>query len=163
LSGGATAAPMWADFMMKATLLPGYRDVKAFDKPEGVDSVMIDSDTLQVATPSCPVIREEVYIAGSEPTQLCELHGGHGPATAVGSFLSHIFGGGPPKPPQEVNGTTGQIDAQNGQGNGEQNGAQPAKVAEKKKGPLAKIFGIFGGKKKDPDKQQQNRDKGDSP
>jgi penicillin-binding protein 1B len=162
LSGGATAAPMWAEFMNKATTLPGYRDVKPFDKPEGVDLVTIDADTLQVATPSCPSTRPEVYIAGSEPTQFCELHGGHGPANAVGSFLSHIFGGGSPKPPQPAADVTpnengGQI-AQTGNPAG--NGQQPA-ATEKKKGPLQKFFGIFGGKKKkDPDKP---RDKGDSP
>jgi penicillin-binding protein 1B len=101
LQGGTTAAPMWADFMLRATSLPGYRDVKDFEKPEGVDSILIDSETLQVATPNCPVTRQEVYVAGSQPTELCQVHGGHGPATAVGSFLSHIFGGGPP-PPQPV-------------------------------------------------------------
>jgi hypothetical protein len=38
-----------------------------------------------------------------------------------------------------------------------------AKPAEKKKGPLQKIFGIFGGKKKqDPDKPKPDN-KGDSP
>ena len=163
LSGGATAAPMWAEFMNKATTLPGYRDVNPFDKPEGVDLVTIDSDTLEVATPSCPATRPEYYIAGSEPTQLCELHGGHGPANAVGSFLSHIFGGGAPKPPQPAadvvpNQNGGQI-AQTGNPPG--NGQQPATI-EKKKGPLQKFFGIFGGKKKkDPDKPA--RDKGDSP
>jgi len=163
LSGGATAAPIWADFMIKATALPGYRDVKEFDKPEGVDTILIDSDTLEIATPSCPVTREEVYVAGSQPTQLCELHGGHGPATAVGSFLSHIFGGGSPKPPPPAagNGVPGQAEGQNAQGAGDPNGVQPAKSTEKKKGPLQKIFGIFGDKKKkDPDKP---RDKGDSP
>jgi hypothetical protein len=115
---------------------------------------------LEIATPTCPVTREEVYIAGSQPTQLCELHGGHGPGGGVGSFLSHIFGGGSPKPPQSVgaNGAPGEP-AQNGN---DPNGVQPATTTEKKKGPLQKIFGIFGGKKKkDPDKP--DRDKGDSP
>ena len=163
LQGGTTAAPIWADFMIKATSLPGYRDVKPFEKPDGVDSILIDSDTLEIATPTCPVTREEVYIAGSQPTQLCELHGGHGPGGGVGSFLSHIFGGGSPKPPQSVgaNGAPGE-QAQNGQNGNDPNGVQPATTTEKKKGPLQKIFGIFGGKKKkDPDKP--DRDKGDSP
>jgi len=162
LSGGTTAAPMWADFMIRATSLPGYRDVKPFERPEGVDSIVIDAETLQVATPSCPLTREEVYIAGSEPTQLCELHGGHGPATTVGSFLSHIFGGSPKPPDTAADGSPGQLNGQNVQGNGDPQGAEPAKAEEKKKGPLQKIFGIFGGKKKkDPDKP--DRDKGDSP
>jgi penicillin-binding protein 1B len=165
LAGGASAAPIWADFMIRATGLPGYRDVKPFDKPEGVDSVLIDADTLEVATPTCPVTREEVYIAGSEPTQLCELHGGHAPSTGAGSFLSHIFGGGSPKPPppgSPGNGIGGQPEMKNAQSGADPNGSDAAKAAEKKKGPLQKFFGIFGDKKKkEPEKPA--RDKGDSP
>ena len=164
LTGGAAVAPMWADFMIKATALPGYRNVQPFDKPEGVDSIVIDADTLEIATPSCPVTREEVFIAGSQPTQLCELHGGHSAGNPVSSFLSHIFGGGSPKTPQAANAGNGTLNQQ-GQGgeiNGDPNSVQPAKADEKKKGPLQKFFGIFGGKKKkDPDKP--DRDKGDSP
>src|SRR5260221_13002692 len=85
--------------MIRATALPGYRDVRDWDKPEGVDSDIIDADTLELATPNCPVTREEVYVSGSGPTQLCELHGGHNPPNTAGSFLSHIFGGGSPTPP----------------------------------------------------------------
>ena len=165
LTGGATAAPMWADFMIKATTLPGYRDVQPLERPAGVDSVVIDADTLEIATPSCPNTREEVFIDGSQPTQLCELHGGHGSGNPVGSFLSHIFGGGSPKPPQQpagsVNGATGQ-QAQNAQVGGDSNTVQPAKAEEKKKGPLQRFFGIFGGKKKK-DPEKPDRDKGDSP
>jgi membrane carboxypeptidase/penicillin-binding protein len=147
--------------MIRATSLPGYRDVKDFDKPEGVDSILIDADTLEVATPSCPDTREEVFIAGSEPTQLCENHGGH-PATSAGSFLSHIFGGGP-KPPQPpgAEGAPGQPSV-NGQTPGELQVNDPSKENEKKKGLFQKIFGIFGDKKKkEPDKPA--RDKGESP
>ncbi len=165
LAGGTTAAPIWADFMIKATALPGYRDVKAFEKPEGVDTVLIDSDTLEVATPSCPVTREEVYVDGSQPTQLCQLHGGHGPATAAGSFLSHIFGGGSQKPAQpggDATGAEAPPDGKQAQGGVPSGEGAPAKAGEKKKGPLQKIFGIFGDKKKkEPDKPV--RDKGDSP
>ncbi len=154
LAGGSTAAPIWADFMMKATTMPGYRDVKDFEKPEGVDTVILDADTQQVATPGCPATREEVFVAGSEPTQLCEAHGGHGPATATGSFLSHIFGGGSgPPPPNGTNppNTSGAATTASGQpGSG---AVDPAKTPEKKKGPLQKFFGIFGDKKKkDPEK-----------
>ncbi|MGB7495067.1 MAG: PBP1A family penicillin-binding protein [Candidatus Acidiferrum sp.] len=163
LSGGATAAPMWADFMIKATTLPGYRDVQPFEKPDGVDEVVIDADTLEIATPSCPATREEVYIAGSQPTQLCELHGGHGSGNPVSSFLSHIFGGGSPKPPQAVTAGNG-VPGQNAQNPADPNSVQPAKATEKKKGPLQRFFGIFGGKKKkDPDADKPDRDKGDSP
>ncbi|MGB7469050.1 MAG: hypothetical protein WBW58_06735, partial [Candidatus Acidiferrum sp.] len=44
------------------------------------------------------------------------------------------------------------------------NAADPnAPPEEKKKNPLQKIFGIFGGKKKDPDKAKPKPEKGDSP
>jgi penicillin-binding protein 1B len=164
LSGGAAAAPIWADFMIGATSFPGYRDVKDFEKPEGVDSIIIDADTLELATPNCPSTREEVYVTGSAPTQLCELHGGHGPATAAGSFLSHIFGGGTPKPPQPpgANGNSGQAELKSTDNSDDPPANGAPRTSEKKKGPLQKIFGIFGDKnKKEPDKPV--RDKGDSP
>ncbi len=163
LTGGVAVAPIWADFMLKATKLPGYRNAGPFEKPEGIDSTVIDPESLQVATPSCPTTREEVYVAGSEPRQLCELHGGHGPATASGSFLSHIFGGGSPKPPAAPGDPNAPpTDAKPpspGDGN---ESAGAAKAPEKKKSALQKIFGIFGDKKKkEPEKPPP--DKGDSP
>ncbi len=166
LAGGATAAPIWADFMIRATALPGYRDVRDWDKPEGVDSDIIDADTLELATPNCPVTREEVYVSGSGPTQLCELHGGHNPLNAAGSFLSHIFGGGSsnPPPPNGGGSQNGQVD-KNGAPVAGQPGSQavdPTKAQEKKKGPLQKFFGIFGDKKKK-DPEKPNPDKGASP
>jgi len=164
LTGGVTAAPIWADFMLKATAMPAYRDVMDFQRPEGVDSIVIDSDTLEVATPSCPSTREEVYITGSAPVQTCELHGGHGPATAAGSFLSHIFGGGNPKPAQPApSGIPGQPEIKDAQAPAGQQGAAPATATEKKKGPLQKIFGIFGEKKKKEPEKPVRDNKGDSP
>lgn len=163
LTGGVAVAPIWADFMMRATALPEYHDVKDFAMPEGVQAVMIDPESLELATPSCPTTESEVYVTGSAPTQLCELHGGRA-AVTNGSWLSHIFGGGQPKPPQiGADGKPidpGQVQA----------GAAPEPPADangangqKKKNALQKIFGIFGGKKKDPDKAKPPPEKGDSP
>src|SRR5437773_10813382 len=88
---GSADAPIWADFMTRATSLAQYRDVKDFAMPDGVQSVVIDPESLQLATPNCPTTREEVYVAGSAPTDFCELHGGHGTVTSTGSVLSQIF------------------------------------------------------------------------
>jgi penicillin-binding protein 1B len=165
LPGGAVAAPIWADFMTRATSLSAYRDVKDFAMPDGVQSVLIDPETLELATPNCPTTREEVYIAGSAPTQFCEIHGGHSLLSSTGSFLSHVFGGQPktaetdatgqpaaPYDPNRPPGATGQGPT-----------APAAQSGEKKKNPLQKIFGIFGDKKKDPDKAKPKPEKGDSP
>ena len=156
LPGGTTAAPIWADFMIRATALSAYRAVRDFPMPGGVQSVAIDPESLELATANCPTTKDEVYVAGSAPTQLCELHNG-GIVSSTGSFLSHIFGGGgEPKPPaSQAEAVPGAVDARVG--------ADAAKdPPEKKKSPLQKIFGIFGDKKKkDPDKPK--RDQGDSP
>jgi penicillin-binding protein 1B len=164
LSGPVAAAPIWADFMNHATALPIYRDVKDFDAPEGIQSVLIDPESLQLATSNCPTTRQEVYIAGSAPTQYCEIHGAHNVFTSTGSWLSHIFGGGQPKEPAKDSAdpksvpydpnrppfATGQ--GQPAQQTPEAKEASDKEQDEKKKSPLKKIFGIFGGKKKDSDK-----------
>jgi penicillin-binding protein 1B len=165
LPGGAVAAPIWADFMTRATSLAQYRDVKDFTMPDGVQSVLIDPETLQLATPNCPTTREEVYIAGSAPTVYCEIHGGHNLLTSTGSVLSRIFGGEPKKPQTDANGQPVKPYDPNrppdatGQGSADPS-AQPG---EKKKNPLQKIFGIFGGKKQEPDKAKPKPEKGDPP
>ena len=107
-------------------------------------------------------------MAGSAPTQLCELHGGR--AANGGSWLSHIFGGGPKPPPtgvdgQIVPGQTGPGAPVDGNGAAIGNGTNgtEGEAGQKKKGALQKIFGIFGGKKKDPDKAKPPPEKGDSP
>jgi penicillin-binding protein 1B len=172
LTGGATAGPVWADFMLRATALPAYRDVRDFSMPDGVQSVLIDPESLELATPNCPTTREEVYVAGSAPTAFCELHGGSAAASSSGSWLSRVFGGGgePKQPQTDAQGKPVTAYDPNrppdatGQGTLDPN----APPVEKKKNPLQKIFGIFGGKKKDPDKakpqpEKPSAEKGDSP
>ncbi len=165
LTGASSAAPIWAECMKRATALHGYSDVQPFVQPEGVTRVSIDPDTLQLAMPMCPTTREEVYIAGTEPTEYCNLHGGGRIASDVptGSFLSRIFGGEKPKPPdpgQAVPSTVesnGPPSAQKPAANGAQadatTGDQSVPGDQNKKGVLRRIFGIFGGSKKDDDKQ----------
>ena len=170
LTGGSADAPIWADFMIHATQLPAYKDVKDFDAPEGVQSVMIDPESLELATPNCPSTREEVYVLGSAPTQLCEIHGGHGVVSSTGSWLSHVFGGGQPKAPQLAVDVTAIPSPTTPTGPPMQLvralhplGTQNGKTTENKKNPLKKIFGIFGGKKKQDPAAPKPDDKGDSP
>jgi penicillin-binding protein 1B len=163
LPGGAVAAPIWADFMTRATSLAQYRDVKDFTMPDGVQSVLIDPETLQLATPNCPTTREEVYVAGSAPTVFCELHGGHNLLTSTGSVLSRIFGGEPKKPQTDANGQPITSYDPNRPPDATGQGPGDPSAAEKKKNPLQKIFGIFGGKKQEPDKAKPKPEKGDSP
>ncbi len=82
LSGAASAAPIWAEFMKRAVALPRYRDTQEFERPEGLVFVTIDPTSGQLATPACPTTREEVFIAGTEPTESCSLH----PASPLNPF-----------------------------------------------------------------------------
>ncbi len=76
LSGSQSAAPIWAEFMKRAVTLPRYRNTQEFARPDGVVAVTIDPETQQLAAPACPQTRDEVFIAGTEPTEICSLHGG---------------------------------------------------------------------------------------
>ena len=94
LSGAASAAPIWTEFMKRATALPAYSNLEEFPVPEGIAVLDIDPETLQLATPSCPMTRREVFIQGSAPTEFCERHGGVMlTETPPISWLSRLFGG----------------------------------------------------------------------
>jgi len=71
LSGAQAALPIWTSFMKNA--LAG-RQSPAFEAPEGVTFVEIDRDTGKIATPICPRVTTEAFLAGTEPTGACELH-----------------------------------------------------------------------------------------
>ena len=171
LSGTAAAAPVWAEFMKRAVALPAYKDTKAFALPAGVTSVVIDPDTLQLATPSCPVTREEVFVLGTEPTEFCFRHGGRMVTqTPTEGWLSRIFGGdrskgqeasGDANAPTQVGAAVQPGDAPAAEGQGPNAAAGDARAEgdknEKKKGLLNRIFGIFGGSKKDKDKDTSKR------
>jgi penicillin-binding protein 1B len=94
ISGSASAAPIWTEFMKKALTLPRYRSAQPFERPDGVLFASIDPESQQLATSSCPVIREEVFIAGTEPGEPCSLHPDHLlDDVAPVSWHSRVFGG----------------------------------------------------------------------
>jgi penicillin-binding protein 1B len=72
LSGAEAAAPIWADFMKRATA--AYPPA-AFEPPAGIATARIDGTTGLRATDSCPVVITEVFLSGSEPA-VCEAHSG---------------------------------------------------------------------------------------
>lgn len=72
-TGGAVSAPIWGRFMRSAL---AAKPVVDFPKPDTVVSLSIDPATGYLATPDCPVKRDEFYIMGKEPTGYCPEHGG---------------------------------------------------------------------------------------
>ena len=76
LEGARSALPIWTEFMKRAHLHRQYRNVHEFEAPEGVVTADIDADNGLLATPGCPKVRSEVFIAGTQPVESCPLHGG---------------------------------------------------------------------------------------
>src|SRR5262249_29297426 len=71
MSGTQAALPIWTAFMMRA--LAGHANV-GFETPDGIVFADIDRDTGKLATPVCPRLFHEAFIAGTEPTEVCQLH-----------------------------------------------------------------------------------------
>jgi penicillin-binding protein 1B len=118
LSGAQTAAPIWTEFMKKASALDRYSDMKPFSQPSGVVDVQLDKLTNLLATPTCPQTYTSAFIIGTEPTTTCDQ------ASGIHGVLSKIFGLGneQAQPP---------------------NTAQQQQPDQKKKGLFGKIAGIF--------------------
>ncbi len=156
LSGSQSAAPVWAEFMKRAVILPAYKRTEEFEPPAGVVEEGIDPQTGLVATTSCPQAVQEFFVSGSEPTQYCDLHGGLAKAPPV-SWMAHLFGKpeNPPPPvtsnsPNNASNTAGKPRPNTTPGSTARQ-ADQAEQPEKKKGLLDRVFGIFGGSKKPAD------------
>ncbi len=84
LEGAKSALPVWAEFMKRAHEHREYRNVTEFEPPAGVVSVPIDPLSGQIATAACPKVRTEYFVEGTQPVEVCRLHGGG--ATQVASW-----------------------------------------------------------------------------
>ena len=82
LEGAHSALPIWVDFMKRAHQHSAYHNVHEFEAPDGIVTAEIDADTGELASPNCPKIRSEVFIAGTQPVQICHLHGKGGTLVA---------------------------------------------------------------------------------
>ncbi len=84
--GARAALPIWTEFMKRAHQHRQYKSVTGFDAPDGIVSAEIDPDSGQLATSACPNNKTEVFIAGTQPVELCRLHGSG--STQVASWES---------------------------------------------------------------------------
>ncbi|MGD0296152.1 MAG: PBP1A family penicillin-binding protein [Bryobacteraceae bacterium] len=82
LEGAHSALPVWAEFMKRAHEHREYRNVSDFEPPAGVVSAQIDPASGQLATAACPKVRTEYFIEGTQPVEMCQLHGGGGTQVA---------------------------------------------------------------------------------
>jgi penicillin-binding protein 1B len=82
LEGAKSALPIWTEFMKRAHQRREYRNVRDWDAPDGIVSVDIDPLSGQLATGACPSSRAEYFISGTQPVEMCRLHGGGGTQVA---------------------------------------------------------------------------------
>jgi penicillin-binding protein 1B len=149
LQGADAAAPIWAEFMNRATKLPQYSDVKSFIPPQGVTTVRIDKTTNLLVDPTCP--NNSFYVAfldGTAPQNTCSQMNEN-----PQNFIQKIFGiGGKSTPPDTSNmpSSTGAPIirvAPNTPPDGNAPDTTQPPAQPKKKNFFQKIFG--GGKDKD--------------
>jgi penicillin-binding protein 1B len=76
LSGAKAALPIWVDFMKGAQA--GARGQKFPVPTANVVFVDIDQQTGLLATPGCPKVIAEAFVAGTEPHEYCTFHSGYG-------------------------------------------------------------------------------------
>ncbi len=71
VSGISGAGPIWHDLMILALK---DRPVRDFVRPDGLVEVEVCALSGLLPEPFCPHRRHELFIAGSEPTEPCNLH-----------------------------------------------------------------------------------------
>jgi penicillin-binding protein 1B len=74
LEGARSALPIWAEFMKRAGQIRPYAAAHGFRPPQGVVTADICGSTGELAGPDCPNVHTEVFIAGTEPTTVCDVH-----------------------------------------------------------------------------------------
>jgi penicillin-binding protein 1B len=88
IEGAHAAAPIWAEFMKKAVLLPQYSDTHDFSAPEGVEIVKIDKVSYLLSDETCPDGYNIAFLSGTAPTETCDHPAEHR------NLLQRIFGAG---------------------------------------------------------------------
>ena len=74
LTGGASALPIWTEFMKRAIQVPEYSRTIRPEPPRGVVRADIDPATGELATPHCPASQTEYFLEGTQPGDYCHLH-----------------------------------------------------------------------------------------
>ena len=69
-TGAGAALPVWVSFM-KAVLDSTGPD---FTEPKGIIHRLICEQSGLLATPYCPIVKDEIFIKGNEPDEKCNIH-----------------------------------------------------------------------------------------
>lgn len=102
LEGAKTALPVWTEFMKRAHQRREYRNVSDWDAPDGIVSVDIDPASGQLSTGACPNARSEYFVSGTQPVEMCRLHGGGGTQVAGWETVPATVAASPAQPQASV-------------------------------------------------------------
>jgi membrane carboxypeptidase/penicillin-binding protein len=72
LTGAQAALPAWVQFMQDAA----SAEPEDFPEPSGITMATIDPESGGLATTVCPRQVSLPFLIGTEPTQMCSIHGG---------------------------------------------------------------------------------------
>ncbi len=89
LSGSTAAVPIYADF---ARRLPSHFFEEPFPEVPGVVTASVDPTTGMLVTEDCPTSVNEQFLAGTEPTERCTVHGDGSPPPSGGTDLPPVEG-----------------------------------------------------------------------
>lgn len=76
IEGSQSALPIWTEFMKRAHRHRQYRNVQPFEPPDGIVVARVDPATGALATTGCPGAQTQAFVAGTQPVEVCRLHGG---------------------------------------------------------------------------------------
>jgi penicillin-binding protein 1B len=107
IEGAHSALPIWTEFMKRAHTLKEFRNPEPFEPVDGIVTADLDPDTQELATFACPRHTTEVFIAGSQPSRYCRLHGGGRGDTLLATNVA----GWDSEPPKSEADAEGQPDA----------------------------------------------------
>jgi penicillin-binding protein 1B len=85
LTGAQAALPAWVEFMTGAVRQP---ELGFGPPPPGITMVTIDPASGGIATPSCSRSVALPFLSGTEPTQICPLHGGSFAGAVAGAITT---------------------------------------------------------------------------
>src|SRR5260221_5024517 len=88
LAGGDACVPIWTSHMNRIVGMIPDVDWK---RPDDVVERTIDPASGMLATPYCPETKNEIFVVGTEPTQVCPLHAGSGETSPLLRALQHAF------------------------------------------------------------------------
>jgi penicillin-binding protein 1B len=146
LTGGASALPIWTEFMKRAIQVPEYSRTSEPEPPPGVVRVQIDPGTGELATPHCPTTQTDYFLEGTQPGDYCHLHYLQPLPRALAvppiadvyrqGVVEPVAAPAPPTPPPIATTAVTVPVAEP---------APPPPPEKKKPGFFGRIFGIFGG------------------